>query len=92
MCLLQEWEQSITDFDKVVRASFIQETKRLMEIEEHLREAAALLKGTKQSLSSTSSQETSTSVYVQSSTCCPVDVSLESWVEDNCVEYYVAQD
>ena len=92
MRLLQEWEQSITDFDKVVRASFIQETKRLTEIEEHLRETAALLKGTKQSLSSTSSQETSTSVYVQSSTCCPVDVNLESQVEDNCVEYYVAQD
>ena len=91
MCLLQEWEQSITDFDKVVRASFIQEAKRLMEIEEHLRETAALLKGTKQSLSSTSSQETSTSVYVQSSTCCPVNVNLESRVEDNCVEYYVAQ-
>ena len=28
---------------------------------------------------------------MQSSTCCPVDVNLESWVEDNCVEYYVAQ-
>ena len=91
MRLLQEWEQSITDFDKVVRASFIQEAKCLMEIEEHLRETAALLKGTKQSLSSTSSQETSTSVYMQSSTCCPVDVNLESRVEDNCVEYYVAQ-
>ena len=91
MRLLQEWEQSITDFDKVVRASFIQETKHLTETEEHLRETAALLKGTKQSLSSTSSQETSTSVYVQSSTCCPFDVNLESRVEDNCVEYYVAQ-
>ena len=91
MRLLQEWEQSITDFDKVVRASFIQEAKRLTEIEEHLRETAALLKGTKQSLSSTSSQETSTSVYVQSSTCCPVDVNLESRVEDNCMEYCVAQ-
>ena len=92
MRLLQEWEQSITDFDKVVRASFIQEAKRLKEIEQHLRETAALLKGTKQSLSSTSSQEISTSVYVQSSTCCPINVNLESRVEDNCVEYYVAQD
>ena len=91
MRLLQEWEQSITDFDKVVRASFIPEAKRLKEIEEHLRETAALLKGTKQSPSSTSSQETSTSVYVQSSTCCPIDVNLESRVADNCVEYYVAQ-
>ena len=91
MRLLQEWEQSITDFDKVVRASFIHEAKRLKEIEQHLRETAALLKGNKQSSSSTSSQETSTSVYVQSSTCCPIDVNLESRVEDNCVEYYVAQ-
>ena len=99
MHLLQEWEQSITDFDKVVRASFIQEAKRLKEIEEHLRETAALLKGTKQSLSSTSSQETSTSVYAQSSKCCPTDVNLESGcedadhsrVEDNCMEYCVAQ-
>ena len=91
MRLLQEWEQSITDFDKVVQASFIQEAKRLKEIEEHLRETAALLKGTKRSLSSTSSQEASTSVYVQSSTCCPIDVNLESRFEDNCVEYYVAQ-
>ena len=91
MHFLQEWEQSITDFDKVVRASFIQEAKRLKEIEQHLEETAALLKGTKQSLSSTSSQEASTSVYVQSSTCCPIDVNLESQVEDNCVEYYVAQ-
>ena len=92
MRLLQEWEQSITDFDKVVKASFIQEAKCLKEIEQHLRETAALLKGTKQSPSSTSSQEISTSVYVQSSTCCPINVNLESRVEDNCVEYYVAQD
>ena len=100
MRLLQEWEQSITDFDKVVRASFIQEAKRLKEIEQHLRDTATLLKGTKQSPSSTSSQETSTSVYAQSSKCCPTDVNLESGcedadhsrIEDNCVEYYVAQD
>ena len=92
MRLLQEWEQSITDFDKVVRASFIQEAKWLQQIEQHLRETAALLKVTKQSPLSTSSQETSTSVFVQSSTCCPIDVNLESRVEDNCVEYYVAQD
>ena len=92
MHLLQECEQSITDFDKVVQASFIQEAKHLKEIEQHLRETAALLKGTKQSPSSTSSQEISTSVYVQSSTCCPINVNLESRVEDNCVEYYVAQD
>ena len=65
MHLLQEWEQSITDFDKVVRASFIQEAKCLKEIEEHLRETVALLKVTKQSLSSTSSQETSISGYAQ---------------------------
>ena len=138
MRLLQEWEQSITDFDKVVRASFIQEAKRLKEIEQHLRETAALLKVTKQSLSSTSSQETSTSGYAQPNKYCPTDVNLESGydqtsvanfresqllsndgccdkslgetsdlsnsisiqdedadhsrVEDNCVEYYVAQD
>ena len=100
MRLLQEWEQSITDFDKVVRASFIQEAKHLKEIEQHLRDTATLLKGTKQSPSSTSSQETSTSVYAQSSKCCPTDVNLESGyedadhsrVEDNYVEYYVAQD
>ena len=49
MRLLQEWEQSITDFDKVVQASFIQEAKHLKEIEQHLRETATLLKGTKQS-------------------------------------------
>ena len=99
MRLLQEWEQSITDFDKVVRASFIQEAKRLKEIEQHLRDTATLSKGTKQSLSSTSSQETSTSVYAQSSKCCPTDVNLESGcedadhsrVEDNCMEYCVAQ-
>ena len=78
MHLLQEWEQSITDFDKVVRASFIQEAKCLKEIEQHLRKTATLLKGTKQSPSSTSSQETSTSVYAQSSKCCPMDVNLES--------------
>ena len=82
MRLLQEWEQSITDFDKVVRASFIQEAKRLKEIEQHLRDTATLLKGTKQSPSSTSSQETSTSVYAQSSKCCPTDVNLESGCED----------
>ena len=100
MRLLQEWEQSITDFDKVVRASFIQEAKRLKEIEQHLRDTATLFKGTKQSPSSTLSQETSTSVYAQSSKCCPTDVNLESGcedadhsrIEDNCVEYYVAQD
>ena len=91
MHLLQEWEQSITDFDKVVRTSFIQVAKCLKEIEQHLRETAGSLKGTKQSLYSNSSQETSTSVYVQSSTCCPIDVNLESRAEDNCVEYYVAQ-
>ena len=92
MRLLQEWEQSITDFDKVVQASFIQEAKRLKEIEQHLGETAALLKVIKQSPSSTPSQETSTSEYAQSNKCCPTDVDLESGVEDNCVEYYVAQD
>ena len=92
MHLLQEWEQSITDFDKVVQASFIQEAKRLKEIEQHLRETAALLKVTKQSPSFTSSQETSTSGYAQSNKYCPTDVNLESRVEYNCVEYYVAQD
>ena len=134
MCFLQEWEQSITDFDKVVRVSFIQEAKHLKQIDQYLRETAALLKVTKQSLSSTSSQETSTSGYAQSNKCCSTDVNLESGydqtafrefqslsndgccdkslgetsdlsdsvslqgadadqsrVEDNCVEYYVAQ-
>ena len=89
--LLQEWEQSMIDFDKVVRASFIQEAKRLKEIEQHLGETAALLKVIKQSPTSTSSQETTTSEYAQSNKCCPTDVNLESRVEDNYVEYYVAQ-
>ena len=135
MRLLQEWEQSVTDFDNVVRASFIQEAKCLKQIEQHLGETAALLKVMKQS---PSSLETATSEYAPSNKCCPTGVNLESGydqtsvanfresqllsndgccdkslgetsdlsdsisiqdedadhskVEDNCVEYCVAQD
>ena len=49
MHFLQEWEQSITDFDKVVQASFIQEAqclKEIEQIEQHLRETATLLSST----------------------------------------------
>ena len=91
MHFLQEWEQSITDFDKVVQTSFIQEAQCLKEIEQHLRETATLLSSTKQSPSSTSTQETSTSGYAQSNKYYLTDVNLESRVEDDCVEYCVAQ-
>ena len=38
MHYLQEWEQSITDFDKAVQASFSQKEKHLEQTHQHLRE------------------------------------------------------
>ena len=77
MHCLQEWEQSIIDFDKVVRANFVQEAKRLREIEQHLKETAALLKVTRQPMSSTSSEYVNSreSPALSSNGCC--DESLD---------------
>ena len=71
MRYLQEWEQSITGFDKAVRASFIQEEKRLEQIHQHLKEIATVPKIIQQPSHSTPYPQTSPE-------WCSGNVNLES--------------
>ena len=71
MRYLQEWEQSITGFDKAVRASFIQEEKHLEQIHQHLREIATVPKSYSSPLHSTPNSQTSPE-------WCSSNVNLES--------------